>query len=243
MARYRMAGWLAAVAVALSATAVQAQPVALDSLLRDVNSKVPAPPPEMIADLLKDGFTKTRQTRPDVCMPASFAVFDVRPATADALVQNGIAAGQVKNAWTAQVVMTGCALSDARYLVIRLNPDVNNRPVFREIIYARGSTHAGFSVSRDAMVPAIGAATAALASLHALDAGGACMARWVDGSREITDDSKVGPDYFGVRYTGEWDERWHIQACGHQIVIPIHFRADGSGGAYFNVEAGKVIVL
>lgn len=208
------------------------------AFFKDVNARVPAPPVATLEALLKNAFEQTRATNPQVCMPTAFAVSGVKPATADAGVWTGITAGQLKNAWTLHVEMPGCTLSSADYLVLKLNPPGATRDAFREIIYARGTTHAGPSLSRDGTKGAFGAVGAALTRAGVDLKDPKCSAPPVFGLREMIAD-KSGPDVYGVRFTGTWTEKWHFQVCAHEGAVTIDFTADGHGGAYFSADAQK----
>ncbi|NRD91025.1 hypothetical protein C8024_18580 [Sphingopyxis sp. BSNA05] len=53
----------------------------------------------------------------------------------------------------------------------------------------------------------------------------------------------LGPDMFGSRYVGSWDEIWPIEMCDRTVEVLVNFTADGDGGAYFNVSSDKAVVL
>jgi hypothetical protein len=57
---------------------------------------------------------------------------------------------------------------------------------------------------------------------------------------QVVKDKKVGPQVFGIRYEGQWREKWTIERCGLEIFVLINFKADGQGGAYFGVPGKKV---
>jgi hypothetical protein len=135
--------------------------------------------------------------------------------------------------------MTGCAVGYANYLVIRL-PDDAGKPVWRAISFSRGRTYAGYAISKDAMHAAMGSMAGALTKAK-IDTHG-CSGPIVVGVRDVVADAKAGPDVFGVRFVGEWDERWEFHLCGYAIGVPIHFRADGQGGAYFDAKADDAMV-
>ena len=46
----------------------------------------------------------------------------------------------------------------------------------------------------------------------------------------------------GQYMTGYWQEAWTVNRCGQQIEVPILFRLDGKGGAYYQVQANQVQV-
>ncbi len=61
-------------------------------------------------------------------------------------------------------------------------------------------------------------------------------------SKNIIDDSEVGPAVFGVRMSGEWTEAWRFKKCGREATIPVHYRADGKGGAFIVVGNKKLTI-
>jgi hypothetical protein len=39
---------------------------------------------------------------------------------------------------------------------------------------------------------------------------------------------------------GSWDESWRFEGCGREARVPVHFSADGWGGATFSLPAVHV---
>lgn len=62
-------------------------------------------------------------------------------------------------------------------------------------------------------------------------------------SRVISENEDLGPDIYGVRYTGSWSESWRFAACGNQYDVPVSFTADGDGGAYTNIAGGEITLV
>ena len=52
----------------------------------------------------------------------------------------------------------------------------------------------------------------------------------------MAEESDLGADVFGVRYVGSWSELWPIEICGQIVEVPVTFKADGDGGAYYNIK-------
>lgn len=52
---------------------------------------------------------------------------------------------------------------------------------------------------------------------------------------EIIDDKQLGPQLFGIRLQGSWQERWTVERCGLEVSVVLKIRADGQGGAFFDV--------
>ncbi|WP_428333825.1 hypothetical protein [Novosphingobium sp.] len=234
----RYSGLALATAIVFVAAPSYGQSAESLAFFRDVNARIAAPSPDAIASLLKDGFERGQQKNSQVCIPASIAVSDIKPATADAGVWIAIRNSKMVNAWTVRATMTGCPVGSANYLVIRFPDDSAGRAVYRPIGFSRGTTHAGFSISKDAMNAVVGGMAGALtkAKIDVKTCGGTLIV----GPREITMDGGLGPDIYGVRFRGDWKEKWHFQECGHDVAVPVHFMADGHGGANFDVNAGEV---
>jgi hypothetical protein len=50
----------------------------------------------------------------------------------------------------------------------------------------------------------------------------------------------LGPDFYGVRLTGSWDEMWTVAVCNGRAQVPITFTADGNGGATTAIDSKSV---
>jgi hypothetical protein len=144
-------------------------------------------------------------------------------------------AGEIKNAWTAKVLLGGCRKEPANYLVVRDKAGKTSAGV-----WSWGQTLAGITLTRDVMPSAAGAMTASIMKVDA-----ACtmdrLKQFVAGPREISDMKSAGEDIYGMRFKGTWSEIWHFTVCGYDAAIPINFRADGSGGAYYEAGSGVTI--
>lgn len=53
----------------------------------------------------------------------------------------------------------------------------------------------------------------------------------------------MGPEVYGVRYTGSWSEVWPITLCGRTVEVSVRFTADGDGGAYNNLKSAEAKLL
>jgi len=240
MNQTRSVGMALSLALLACSAPSSAQTAEALAFFKDVNTKTPAPPRDMLSALLTDAFEQAHRMNPQICVPSSIAMSDVKPATADASVWAGIRNGQLKNAWTVRADMQGCPVTFANYIVLRFSAEPTGKPAFREIISSRGTTHAGFSLSKDATMGAMGAVAANAEKIT--PNGQPCTEQPVFGIREMVDDRKAGPDIYGVRFTGAWTEKWHFQLCAHDIAVPITFTADGQGGAYYHTDVRAVEV-
>jgi hypothetical protein len=93
---------------------------------------------------------------------------------------------------------------------------------------------------RDTSMPA-----ALAAHQKAVSLGKSCDGKDLKmGPTRIADESKdLGPDLYGIRYTGTWTEIWRFETCGAKFDVPVEFRPDGDGGAYTNIKADTIKVV
>lgn len=141
---------------------------------------------------------------------------------------------EIKNAWTTSASAVGCpgALPE-RFLVLRLPPD----DAIRVIGVVAGTTLTSFAQMKDAS-KAVG--DAALGASQARNP--ACTAEGMDilSAEIVREHPGLGPDFYGVRLTGSWDEVWTVTVCGGRATVPITFTADGNGGATPTIDRKDV---
>ena len=207
-----------------------AQPAGMAALLKMVNAQQPPPPlpsiqPELLARTRKAAQAEGR------CVPAAITIAPLQPASASQEALPMITHNEIRNAWTTSVQAVGCpgALPE-RFLVLRLPPD----DAIRIIGVVAGTTLTSFAQMKNAS-PAIG--NAALAAAQKKDA--ACTAEGMDilSTRLVREHPGLGPDFYGVRLTGSWDEVWTLTLCKGQATVPVTFTADGNGGADPAIDA------
>jgi hypothetical protein len=132
---------------------------------------------------------------------------------------------EIKNAWTTSASAVGCpgALPE-RFLVLRLPPD----DAIRIIGVVAGTTLTSFAQMKEAS-KAVG--DAALGASQVKDPK--CTADGMDilSAEIVRTHPDLGPDFYGVRLAGSWDEVWTVAVCKGRATVPITFTADGNGGA------------
>lgn len=221
--------WAGFVVFALLGGGARAQDAALSSFLQDVNARVPVPEKALVeADALQTLQAIAKEG--GACAPTAVALGPITPATADRMAMQGIQSGQLKNLWVADGVPSGCPdAQKARFMVLAL---ADGRVLARVVSF--GETIAWPSLFRDTGTPA-----AVLAFATASRDNPGCDQKSLNllSSRIVAKGPDLGPDVFGVRFAGSWDEAWRFTACNQIVEVPITFRADGSGGAYHNIQS------
>jgi hypothetical protein len=221
----------AMVLVAVAAPA-SAQDAALVARMAAVNT---ADPPPTVADITPELLARTQTTASAEgrCVPTAVTVDALAPATASADVQSAIAAGDVRNGWTTSAHSVGCPSALPERFLLLLQPD----GAVRFVTLFRGTTLTGFAQMRDA---AKAAGDAALAASQKLDPLCTKAGMGIISTEVMRKSVNLGPDFYGVRFTGSWDELWTLAACSGRAMVPITFTADGNGGASVAINAAAV---
>jgi hypothetical protein len=231
--------WVVAAGVAVSlgmVSPVAAQHPQVLSALSEMNRR--APPPED-SELVQGalGATVSAAERFGGCKPTSVSISGLRPTTGDRQVMAGVLAQQLRNGWRFEGQLEGCGAAEtADFLAIQ--PASGPLQV---ILLNFGTSLTSYSVARDAMPQAI-----MLAGIMLKKAGTECSATDLERimrSRVAERSKNLGPEMFGVRYTGDWTEVWTLQLCGRTVEVGLMFTPDGDGGARFQVSerASKVL--
>jgi hypothetical protein len=203
------------------------------TFFHSVNATYPAPTAEFIKDIIVVKFSLGTSGLPASCKPGgAITVTEIKPATADRMVWKAALAGEIKNAWTAKVELGGCGEAPVNYLVVT---DKNGKTSAGP--FSWGQSLAGISLTRDVMPAAAGALASNMKKVDA-ECSLERLKKFAPGPRQIQDMRTVGEDVYGVRFKGNWSEIWHFTVCDYDVGIPINFRADGSGGAYFDAGSG-----
>jgi hypothetical protein len=219
--------------LAVAATPAAAQPAGLATLLQMVNRQQPPPPvvslvPEMLARTQKAARAEGR------CVPTAVTIAPLQPASASQEALPMITHNEIKNAWTTSASAIGCpgALPE-RFLVIRIPPD----DAIKVIGVVAGTTLTSFAQMKDASKAA---GEAALAAAQEKDS--ACTAEGMDilTTRLVREHPGLGPDFYGVRLSGSWDELWTLKLCNGRATVPITFTADGNAGASTTIDPKAV---
>jgi hypothetical protein len=210
-----------------------AQPAGLATLLQMVNKQQPPPPvPSLLPELLSR--TQKAARAEGRCVPTAVTIAPLQPASASQEALPMITHNEIKNAWTTSASAVGCpgALPE-RFLVIRIPPD----DAIKIIGVVAGTTLTSFAQMKEASTAA---GAAALAAGQAKDP--ACTADGMDilTTRVIREHPGLGPDFYGVRLTGSWDEVWTPKLCNGRATVPITFTADGNAGATTAIDRESV---
>jgi hypothetical protein len=170
------------------------------------------------------------------CAPSAIRIDRVDPLTGAGGIFAAVVQGQMRNAWSVMAFEQGCSDPDPMRYIVLQRPDAS-------LVVApvnRGYAIANPTIMRDTSA---NAGLVAFRTVQAADAG--CKGDGMDMERTRIDrqDPGLGPDVYGVRYTGGWREIWTFGVCGRRVEVPVTFTADGDGGAYSNIEGGSARIL
>jgi hypothetical protein len=221
-------------AAALAGPAFAQHPMVL-AKLQEINVQAPQPP----AEQLQQAVAQTAKAFGDAnrtCVPTGVALSETAPATGGRDVLQGVMTGQIRNAWTTYVVHQGCPASGpVRYLIIQ-KADAS----LMAVQVNEGRTFASPAIMRDTSMQAALAAHQKSTSL-----GKGCDGKdmKMGPTRIMSQSADLGPDFYGIRYTGSWSEVWRFSTCGRTFDVPVEFKPDGDGGAYTNIKGDAISVL
>ncbi|MGC6329696.1 hypothetical protein [Rhizorhabdus sp. FW153] len=228
--------------LALAATAAQALP--LDPLgdpgqfrrdIETINSK-PLPDGEALARAVGEAVAFDARMR-GRCQPKKLRIGPLAPVTLDGMVTGLIVAGKIENGWITSVVLEDCPAGDPIRILLLRDADGTT---LQGIFAGQGDTLAWPTLAREAL-----RATVAMAAQRLTAEDPACVPKdLTPTSVRITGTSPdLGPDQYGIRLKGSWSELWTFEPCGHRLSIPIAFRTNGNGGAYWDLDRGGVLYV
>ena len=167
------------------------------------------------------------------CIPTGVALEPPMATTGDPFLLSGVLDGTVKNTWRVYAQFKGCG-DDLiqRYAVIDMN---DGKRVALPIHPGRSLTT--LKLMRDTS-PTAGVQALAAAKKRKPDCDGKDMD--LVSTRIANEEKDLGPEIYGVRYTGSWTESWRLKTCGLSFDVAIRFTADGDGGAYTNIKGDEV---
>jgi hypothetical protein len=194
-----------------------------------------AMPPPAAADVTPDLLARvqTAARAEGRCVPTGVTVDALAPATLAGDVQAAIAAGEAGNGWTTAAHPAGCPGAKPERFLLLLLPD----DAVRIVTLFPGTTLTSFAQMRSAAKPA---GDAALAASRRVDPQCTKAGMGILFTEIVRERPGLGPDVYGVRLTGSWDERWTMNVCSGKAVVPITFTADGKGGATAAIDAAAV---
>jgi hypothetical protein len=215
---------------ALMATPAAAQDPAFARALAGINAATPAPTAAETEAAALDTLKAIAREKHG-CAPTSVAADTPLPATSTALVAQLIGAGKIRNGWTVYVRPQGCpSAGPIRFILLRMA----GGELLARVVNV-GESLTAPSVMRDSSFAVAVPAVTAIQKAHP-------ECRTVEGldmtnSRILSRSKDLGPDFYGSRYAGSWQEGWTFSVCGHSAEVPIAFTTDGQGGARWTVNA------
>jgi hypothetical protein len=223
---------LAFVALLLASPALSqsAQEAAMQAAL---NELIPAPDSKRVAaavlQQLQDDAGKA-----GACVATGVTLGPIKPASATRTAIEGLAQHAIRNMWTVSGTPQGCpSPAPVRFIVVLLGDDsLLVRP------FATGESIAWVSLVMDARSSV---AVSTLATMTVKNPSWGCSAKDPISLKSVAmagEPKDVGPDFYGVRYTGSWQEIWTFEMCKRAVAVPIAFTADGNGGATWNATLG-----
>lgn len=240
MRRRRLgAALLAALAVASPLSAAPLDPLGdPDQFRRDIDeiNRRPLPDGEALARaagaaVLADAKLRGR------CQPKKIALGQLEPVTLDGMITGMISRGEIDNGWLVSVRLEDCPPADPiRVLLVRQPGGAALRGFFA----GQGETLAWPSLATEVLRAMTGAT---MQQLRRSDP--ACTPPGLTQSavRVTSRSADLGPSQYGIRLKGSWSEVWTFEPCGHRLTIPISFRTNGSGGAYWDIDTGGILYV
>lgn len=159
------------------------------------------------------------------CQGTSGQIAEVKPATADRYIFNGVVNGTVRNGWFSIVNHPECDEAAVRYLTTQ-SADGS----LRTVRVNRGLSYAHDSLIADTL-PLAAIQAAATLKRAGIECDFQSEVR-LGVVRVANEDAGLGPDQYGVRYQGSWSEAWPVSICDRTVEVLVRFKADGDGGAY-----------
>jgi hypothetical protein len=225
-----------AVGLALFATAAHAidplgDPAQFQRDVEEINRK-PLPDGEPLARAVGSAVAIDVKMR-GRCQPTKISLGKLEPVTLDGMVMAMIVNGQIENGWLVSVTLADCPPADPTRVLLLRTPDNQLKGIFA----GQGETLAWPTLSREALRSTVSATAEKLRS-----ADPQCQPRDLTPvSVKVTDTSAdLSPSQYGLRLKGSWSELWVFEPCGHKVRVPIAFRTNGAGGAYWDVDPDKV---
>jgi len=169
------------------------------------------------------------------CAPSSIRLGRLEPVSLDGMVTALIVKGQIENAWLVSVKLDNCPPADPLRVLLFRAPDGQR---LQAIFAGQGESLAWPTLARGAL-----RATVAQAAARLRLADPKCTPRELTpvSVRVAGQSDDLGPNVYGIRLKGSWQEVWAFAPCGHSIGVPISFTADGKGGAYWDIDEAAIV--
>lgn len=194
---------------------------------------MPPPSDPDITAAFKAMWDRIKAQAPATCVPVEVSRTRPQPATADRMIFNAVVKDEAKNGWTVIQTSRGCAVVCQRFVLARLPDD--------SLIAIPANSGETFTISsqfRDTAPQVAMADTVATPALR----DEKCQSSRPEGieTRVTSSGGDLGPDVFGGRYAGSWEEEWVVRQCGLRVAVPIAFSADGDGGVYTRIKSDGI---
>jgi hypothetical protein len=213
---------------ALPASAANSQDASFAAKMQEVNASAPLPDQHAVeADALKT--IQAIATQKSQCVPTGIRMEKPTAATADRLAIRDIQAGKLKNLWLAYGKAVGCSDTSKTRFIILQTPDGS----VRARVVNKGESFASPSLMRDT---SMSAALVAWNTVRVVDPTCAGRDMAMASTKVTSKSADLSADFYSARYQGSWEEIWTFSVCGRMAAVPVSFKADGTGGAYTNVD-------
>lgn len=209
-----------------------------DQFRRDIEeiNRRPVPDGEPLARAIGAAVLADAQRR-GRCRPGKLSIGKPDPITLDGMITGMIARGQIENGWLVSVKLDDCPPADPIRILLLRNADGQSLQAF---FAGQGESLAWPSLSRDVLRAAVGAVSQRLGR----DDPQCKPADLTPTGIHVTGSSPdFGPSQYGIRLKGSWNEVWTFEPCGHRLSVPIAFRTNGSGGAYWDVDTNGMLFV
>lgn len=171
------------------------------------------------------------------CAPNKISLGALAPVTLDGMVTSMIAGGQIENAWLVSARLDDCPpAAPIRILLFRMADGTTLQGVFA----GQGESLAWPSLAREGLRATV---AHVVATLRRSDPACAPKDMTATDATVVDRSPDLAPDVYGIRLKGSWREVWTFEPCGHRITVPIGFRTNGAGGAYWDIDATGIVYV
>lgn len=171
------------------------------------------------------------------CKPTGISIGRLEPITLDGMITGLIVKGQIENGWLTSVRLDGCPPADPTRIMLLRAADGR---ALQGIFAGQGESLAWPTLSREVLRATVGAVSARLSRVDP-----ACKPADLTPTavKVIGTSADFGPSQYGIRLKGSWNELWTFQPCGHRLSVPITFRTNGAGGAYWDIDSDGMLFV
>lgn len=209
-----------------------------DQFRRDIEeiNRQPLPDGEPLARAVGTAVAADAKIR-GRCQPKKLKIGKLEPVTLDGMITGMIVRGQIENGWIVSVRLEDCPPADPIRILLLRGADGRTLQAF---FAGQGEGLAWPTLAREALRAAVGAVSQRLRS-----ADPQCAPKeMTPTSIRVTGSSPdLGPSQYGIRLKGSWNELWTFEPCGHRVSIPVAFRTNGSGGAWWDIDEGGILFV